>query len=90
MPDAEINIATPRMKKMALNRPSAIAPTIRPVDGPWWPVFCGVGATDAVGVTAAVAVGAGVGVGASANCAAWLATSVGRTALVPSDEVALM
>ena len=93
MPDAEISIATPRMKKIALNRPSAIAPTTRPTLGP-----LGGGVTELVPPAVDVGEGEGdgdgdgegVGVGAREICSAWLPTSDGNTALMPSDEVALM
>jgi hypothetical protein len=92
MPEAEISIATPRMKKMALKRPSAMAPMIRPVPGPG-----GVVELEPVPLVAEAdgdADGEGdgtvVGVGASVTLADWLPTSVGSTLLVPSVEVALM
>jgi hypothetical protein len=92
MPEAEISIATPRMKKIALKRPSAMAPMIRPVPGPVFPVLSLFVPTvdEADGEADGEGDGAAVGVGASVTFADWLPTSVGSTLLVPSVEVALM
>ena len=91
MPEAEISIATPRIKKMALKRPSAIAPMIRPAPGPVLPVALFVPTVaEADGEADGEGDGTTVGVGASVTLADWLPTSVGSTVLVPSVEVALM